>query len=295
MKPVDIWTPPKAASRIIKVVETFSAVHGIDRFPLDVPTVALETAGIFGWSDPIAEVRPASIDRFEGALFPNDERTKWLLLYNDEMAAPGRIRFTQAHELGHYILHRMSRDGFQCGDGEVLSRPGDESDIESQADVFASYLLMPIDDFRRQLPTKVDLHVLGQCALRYGVSLTAAALKWLQFTEEKAMLVVSRDGFIKWAWSSDAAFHAGAFYKSRQKLIEIPSGTLAADTAVTVERDGRDVDATKWFRHADKGLALREMKLQMDRFDCTLSLLVMPTMSSYWPQWADRVRGTANN
>lgn len=283
MKSSAIWTPPKAASKIIKVVETFSAAHGIDRFPLNVPAVARETASIFGWSDPITEVQAANIDSFEGALIPNDERTKWLLLYNDGMASPGRIRFTQAHELGHYILHRTNRDGFHCGAGELLSGPGDEANIEIQADAFASYLLMPIDDFRLQLPLQVDLEVLGRCAMRYGVSLTAAVLRWIQFTEEKAMMIVSRDGFVDWAWSSQSAASAGAFFKSRKQTIEIPMGTLAADRSVTVERVGIEVEAKKWFKHADRGLTLREMKIQMDRFDCTLILLIMPKYSSFWP------------
>ena len=33
---------------------------------------------------------------------------------------------------------------------DMLNWPGDEANIESQADAFVSYLLMPIDDFRNQ-------------------------------------------------------------------------------------------------------------------------------------------------
>jgi hypothetical protein len=48
---------------------------------------------------------------------------------------------------------------------------------------------MPIDDFRRQLAGQniaIDI---------YDVSLTAAILKWLEFTGERAVLVIARDGF----------------------------------------------------------------------------------------------------
>jgi hypothetical protein len=279
----ETWSPPRAASKIIKVVETFSAVHGMDRFPLDVATVALEAGNIFGWSDPISEVHAASIKRFEGALFPNDDRSKWLLLYNNSIVSPGRIRFTQAHELGHYVLHRTIRGRFQCGDTDVLNWPGDEANIESQADAFASYLLMPIDDFRNQTRGTVDLNMLAQCADRYGVSLTAAVLKWIQFTEEKATLVVSKSGFVDWAWSSDSAFKAGAFIRSKSEVVELPIGSVAAEGSVRAEREGREVQANIWFKHADKGLALREMKLQMDQFDCILTLLVMPRIATFWP------------
>ena len=39
----------------------------------------------------------------------------------------------------------------------------------------------------------MDLDVLGHCAERYDVSLTAAILKWLSYTDEKAIVVMSRD------------------------------------------------------------------------------------------------------
>ena len=76
----------------------------------------------------------------------------------------GRVRFTQAHELGHYILHRRMRDSFQCSDGDMLNWSQDDRDIEGQADVFASYLLMPLDDYRKQITGAVNLDMLGHCA-----------------------------------------------------------------------------------------------------------------------------------
>jgi hypothetical protein len=54
-----------------------------------------------------------------------------------------------------------------------------------------------MDDFRRQVDGRaIDLDLLGLCADRYGVSLTAAILKWLEITPELAVLVVSCDGFL---------------------------------------------------------------------------------------------------
>ena len=278
-----IWTPPKAASKIVKIVDATSANFGFDRFPLDVPMVAREAAQIFGWSDPISQVKAANIKGFQGALFANERRSAWLLLYNENMPSPGRIRFTQAHELGHYILHRMQRDQFECGADEVLSGPGEDKDIEKQADQFAAYLLMPIDDFRKQVNSPVTLDLLGHCADRYGVSLTAAVLKWLEFTDEKAVMLISSEGFVHWASSSSSAHKAGAFFASRRQLVEIPMGTLAADDSVRAEKLGREIPSTAWFKHADPGLTLREMKLAMDQYDRTLTLLILPRLSSYWP------------
>ena len=136
-------TPQRAATRLVRIAEAFSTAHGHPRFPVNVEQLALGAADIFGWKDPIAEVKPAAIKSFEGALFANEGRSKWLLLYNQTLKSPGRIRFTKAHELGHYVLHRAQQDRFECSDADMLNWSSDEKDIEAQADLFASYLLMP--------------------------------------------------------------------------------------------------------------------------------------------------------
>ena len=51
------------------------------------------------------KVEAVDIKNFDGALFANEAKDRWMLLYNNGLKSPGRIRFTQAHELGHYILH----------------------------------------------------------------------------------------------------------------------------------------------------------------------------------------------
>ncbi len=278
------WSPQRAAIRLVRVTEAFSAAHGLPRFPVDVQPLALEAASIFGWDDPITEVQAAPIKSFEGALFPDDDRKKWLLLYNETLTSKGRVRFTQAHELGHYILHRLKREAFQCSDADMLRWSQDDKDMEAQADLFASYLLMPLDDYRQQVTGTVDLDVLAKCAERYGVSLTAAILKWLSYTDEKAVVLMSNDGFINWARSSEPAFHAGAFFKTSAGPIELPAGSLAADTSVRHDRTGTSLPANVWFRHADSRTPLREMKISADQYDSTITLLCLPRLAEAWPQ-----------
>jgi len=280
-----VWTPQRAANRLVKLIEVFSAAHGVDRFPVDVRPLAMETARIFGWTDPITQVQAANIKGFDGALFPGDDRKEWLLLYNDTVSSPGRIRFTQAHELGHYILHRQLRDSFQCSDADMLNGSQDDKDIEGQADLFASYLLMPLDDYRRQITTTVDLDLLGHCADRYGVSLTAAILKWLQYTDEKAVLVMSTDGFINWARSSDSAAKAGAFFKTRNNIIPVPDGALASNPYIEIDRKGTQISASVWFKRADADTPLREMKIYAEQYGVVLTLLHLPRSSDVWSPW----------
>jgi hypothetical protein len=62
----------------------------------------------------------------------------------------GRYRFTVAHEVGHWELHRhkyLSAEGqvtmFAGEDRPVVCRSNDTSPLEWQADSFAGYLLLP--------------------------------------------------------------------------------------------------------------------------------------------------------
>jgi len=61
----------------------------------------------------------------------------------------------------------------------------------------------------------VNLDVMSYCADRYGASLTAVILKWLQVTDQASILALSRDGFMLWESSSKSAMKAGAFVKTR--------------------------------------------------------------------------------
>jgi hypothetical protein len=250
--------------------------------------LALEVGNIFKWQDHIAEVKAENLKTFEGALFPNSDGSKWMLLYNKSIKSPGRIRFTQAHELGHYILHRKLKDNFQCSESDMIDQDQDEVGMESQADSFASTLLMPLDDFRSQLGDQASFEAIQRCADRYGVSLTAATLRWLQYTDQNAVIVVHRDGYMLWAVSSRAARRQGAFFRTRTQTIPVPNGALATNNAVETEHLGQEVDARIWFPHAESGTFLREMKICADHYDFIMTLLVLPRKASVWKPWNDK-------
>lgn len=133
-----------------------------------------------------------------------------------------------------------------------------------------------------------DFDVIASCADRYGVSLTAATLRWLRHTETQAVLVVHRDGFMRWAFSSASAAKNGAFFKTRSETIPIPEASLAANSGVVHDRTGVDVPARTWFQHAPSQLSLREMKISAAEYDSTMTLLVLPRGTSVWKPWHER-------
>jgi hypothetical protein len=239
------------------------------RFPVDVTMIALEYSQRF--ADPIKAIQQAEIDSFEGALFPLTKTGKWAILYNPTITSPGRINFTLAHELGHYLCHRqLNPAGFECGEDRLLGldRNAVRRTLEQEADSFASYLLMPIDDYREQVGRQdMTLDLLGHMADRYQVSRTAAALKWLDFTAECAALVVATNGFVLWCWRSKLAKRRGIYFARGAPL---PSASWAANPGLAADTKGLVLPEGVW---RDGGEA-RELSIFADRYEMTISLVM---------------------
>jgi Zn-dependent peptidase ImmA (M78 family) len=114
----------------------------------------------------------------------------WGIAYNGK-SRPERQRFTIAHELGHFILHRAQRQRFNCDKQSVHTGIETLRDIEREADDFASNLLMPGDLLRDWIANqRIDFGVLGDIAQRFQVSLEALCIRYIKFTPERAILVL---------------------------------------------------------------------------------------------------------
>ncbi|MFT8246488.1 ImmA/IrrE family metallo-endopeptidase, partial [Roseomonas sp. BN140053] len=234
--------------------------------------------------DPIREVQGASLPGFEGALMRiGGSRGGWGIAYNEDISSPGRINFTLAHELGHYLVHRKDHPGgIQCSENDVVQGL---RNIEREADQFAADLLMPLDDFRRQIHARsvADIAALSACAERYGVSLLAAILRWISYTERRAVLAVSRDGFLLWSRSSDAARKTGAFFRTAKDVVEVPEQSLAARQDMTFDnRGGAAIPPGVWFRDE-----VKEMTVFSEQYDMVMSLLLLGDAEPRWRAWDD--------
>ena len=257
----------------IRLTQILNKVPGIERFPVDVKALAQDYSRQC-FSDPITMVKGERLDGFEGALYRSKgPKPMWSIVYNDSLAVPGRINFVLAHEFGHYLRHRQELDEFFCSQRDVTQWDRDDAARESDANQFASYLLMPIDDFRKQVSgQKVDLDLLGHCADRYGASLTAATLKWLEFTEQRALLVAAREGYILWAKPSEPALKSGAYIRSKGLVVPVPGGSVAGGAFGASElRAPVSLPAGVWFPNEP----VTEMTIVSDRFDMSLSLLLL--------------------
>ncbi|ONX65173.1 hypothetical protein A8F17_18990 [Burkholderia cenocepacia] len=255
----------------MKLVQLWRAVHG-EAFPIRTGELAIEWSRQVSPARPIGEVLARDLDGFEGGLFWLPKREEWVILHAPNEDAPGRANFTIGHEFGHYVLHRTREEAFRCSQSATLGVAAKA--IEREADLFASYLLMPIDDFRDQVKGKhITLNVLGECAARYGVSLTAAILKWIDFTEHSAIIVFAREGMLHWWKGSTSAKKFG--FNHLHEDMELPVQSLAmqprSGTFDVDSRDGIEHERGIWFPDTKT----REMVVISDRYDMSISLLML--------------------
>ena len=263
-------------------------VLGEARFPVEADQVAIQYSHQCFPDSPVDKVEGHDLEGLEGMLAANKARSKWRILYNSAVTSSGRKRFTVAHEFGHYLLHRDQRDRFECGDDDIETGDDEKQDIESDADKFASTLLMPFDDFHKQVDGQpVNFDLLGHCADRYGVSLTAAALRWTEIAEKRAVLVASRDDHMLWAKSNDAAFKSGAVFSTRKRTIALPCDALAYSDNCSATNQTQSIKAQVWFPREPAYVELSEMTKVAGNYDYTLTLLLMPDAEWRQPQHDD--------
>jgi Zn-dependent peptidase ImmA (M78 family) len=271
-------SPVRAANDLSVLLRT---VLGEERFPVDVEALAFEVSR--NNEDPITTIKGVDIDGFEGMLRARRKKPGWQILYNTQPLYRGRERFTLAHEFGHYMLHRrpLVADNYKDGelpdgfDFECLPLSTDkwldaEKEREEEADTFASYLLMPIDDFRAQVNSDdMTRGLLDHVTNRYGVSLLAAARKWIEFTDKRAAMVVARDGYALWGRASTAAYKTGIFVRSG---MPIPDNSIAALGSIAEGDNAITVPAGVWtFSRGSE--PVRELTIFAENLGISISLL----------------------
>lgn len=270
-------TPEGWAIHLSILVRAFHEAHGSPRFPIRVADIAKEYSRNVFPEAPITKVDGLDLSRkFEGMLMPvGSNASEWGIIYNKAITSKGRINFTLAHELGHYLLHRrLSPEGIRCSSRDMGDWRSEHGQIEAQANRFASFLLMPLDDFRQQISgQKIDMELMRRLSDRYEVSITAAILKWLSITDQRAMIVVGKEGFIDWAWSSERLLESGIYYAARQQTIELPSESLAG---LLVDEEIAKVGVMHkkgvWQGNED----VYEMTVFAPKSEMTISLLLYP-------------------
>ncbi len=189
-------------------------------------------------ADPFAVVRQEGIElapgnygsRFDARIEYLRDVDTFVLYYRqaEPGRTDGRVRFSIAHELGHYYLHR---DYLLAG-----QRHNSQSDfrsrnpMEQEADEFAAGLLMP----RKLFVDRVRLFRGRVCVLKdlchlaenvFSTSVTSTVRRYCQCGIEPASMVVSMNGRVKWALASEDMRRLGFGYIEGGKAIPRTSET----------------------------------------------------------------------
>lgn len=92
-----------------------------------------------------------------------------------------RQRFTLAHELAHFLLHRHIVDSKDEGiKDDVLYRSGEAKQIEYEANRLAADLIMPKNEIRKRLSRKglqLSEELIENLANEFGVSKAAMEIR----------------------------------------------------------------------------------------------------------------------
>ena len=118
---------------------------------------------------------------------------------NEHLYTP-RVRFSFAHELGHYIIDHHRNALMQPGvapHGSITLMS--DLRIEREADLFAACLLMPENRIRQDIfRQKFSFALIDMISKKYQVSITAALLRFIALGNHPIMVVCGRAGKVIW-------------------------------------------------------------------------------------------------
>jgi Zn-dependent peptidase ImmA (M78 family) len=209
-------------------------------------------------------------DSFDGALLCSRNRLSGRILVNATLREEGRKRFTIAHEIGHFIIHRERQ--ISCFPSDIARWEDGRPNPERQADSFASELLLPSAEVLKQIGNQwPSFQLVISLAEFFGASLTAAARKYCEIAPQECAVVWSVDGIVKWMHPASRFRHwitTGS---------ELSSGTLARqmlDGAI-VSTGMQEIPAEAWISsfYLPEGTSIWEESRIMPFYKGCLSLL----------------------
>jgi Zn-dependent peptidase ImmA (M78 family) len=156
---------------------------------------------------------------------------KFGIFYSEVFPNEGFLRFTVAHELGHYFLNGHPGHIFSEGRVRHNSDSGfmSEDRYEREADTFAAALLMPERLFKAaSAGIKPGLKIIERLADSCGTSLTATGIRYALLSDDPITVICSKGDRVEFAFMSQTL-------KERRDLtwikknMRLPEGTATAE------------------------------------------------------------------
>ncbi len=195
-------------------------------------------------------------------------KTKTLIKVNSNIPYASKKRFTIAHEIGHFLMHKNI--GIHNENSNTLNWFNNtETKLikgvqEWEANDFASELLMPETIFRREANGKeFTPDLLKKLSERFKTSLTSTVFKFLQFDLHPLLVIFISNGKVKY-WSKSKSW----IYRVKDITRLPPPDTSVAREYIDHDYDfiytGKDkaqiIDKSTWCE-------LKEGELDSDFFE----------------------------
>lgn len=200
--------------------------------------------------------------------------------YASEIGNMGFIRFTVAHEMGHYFIPGHVDYLFSNGQSVHQSKSGFVSGnpYERQADYFAATLLMPRNLFRGALRQAGEgFGAIGSLAKTCMTSITATAIRYAQFAEEPVAVVVSAGNKVVFCSLSEALLDVRGVKRLRKGELIPPQSKTAKfsrnrENIATCRQEGGWASLDDWFDDAPP-IEMKEDVVGLGGYGKTLTVL----------------------
>lgn len=180
-----------------------------------------------------------------------------------------RRRFSAGHELGHWMADRGKISSFLCQE-KVFATEWSEDNPERRANRYAADLLLPRFMFEPRAKNKeITFATVSALAAEFRTSLTATAIRLVEFGSFPAIIVCSEPGRRRW-------FVRGPDVPDLLRLREAPGAYTCAFNLLrggSAPEAPTDVQADGWIQHTDaRRYSIREHSIAIGH-NLVLSLL----------------------
>mgnify|MGYP000495320468 CR=1 FL=1 len=196
----------------------------------------------------ISDIRYQSLDGLEGALVANEEKSEGIIAINNN-AIQSRQRFTLGHELGHFLIPRHGHN-MKCTVKDLNKKANSKSkvlDIEAEANVFSSQLLMPPQLLikRSLLDPSPSVSNIIQLKDTCNVSFQACANNYINIHGDYLAVVYSHNNTIHYGLNAEA--NPLWLTADRNKTVPRGSHTSTVDLTKYQSISSDEVDTELWF------------------------------------------------
>ena len=206
------------------------------------------------------------------------------ILYSASIPNLGFMRFSIAHELGHYFIDgHLDQIPFDGNTHSSWAGFVSSAVHEREADYFAAGLLMPTTPVRRIIDgTPAGLCSVEAVQREAEASLTAAAIRYVALADNATAVVVSRNGSVDYCFMSDTMKSLKELTWLR-KGMPIPPDTLTESILDQSEeeqlqaRSEGEVDIATWFEGRRSVTAWEEV-IGLGGYGRVLTILTCPDL-----------------